>query len=61
MFDDILNSPVEGYEYIDPVHEYRGFWYFWDETWSSRMGPFESKELARNCLKRYVRKLNGEG
>ena len=28
-------------------------WYFWDETWSNRYGPFDSKEEADNHIEEY--------
>ncbi len=41
----------------DPVHAIRLghdlVWYFWDETWSNRHGPFKTKRLARTALKAY--------
>lgn len=37
----------------DPVHEDHGRWYFWDETWTSRHGPFPSEIVANSELDRY--------
>lgn len=37
----------------DPVHEAGGEWFFWDETWGERHGPFSSREVARSELARY--------
>lgn len=50
----------------DPVHylaervylgEYSGWeepgWYFWDETWADRIGPYITEEEARKELRRY--------
>lgn len=34
----------------DPVHEDEGQWWFWDETWADRMGPFVDEEAARKAL-----------
>lgn len=39
---------------IDPVHQENGSWYFWDETWAYRYGPYESKEKAREMLENYA-------
>ncbi len=44
----------------DPIHEEAGQWYFWDETWSERLGPFDTEEIARNKLKAYCERLNRE-
>lgn len=44
----------------DPVHEDEsGRWWFWDESWAWRLGPYESEEQAREELKRYVREVLG--
>jgi hypothetical protein len=45
---------------IDPVHEEDGKWYFWDETWADRHGPYDTEEIARAELKKYCDYLDGE-
>ncbi len=40
-----------------PVHKSNGEWYFWDETWSKRLGPFHTEGKARIGLAKYVRAL----
>ena len=30
-------------------------WYFWDETWATRYGPYDSETAARRALKYYGR------
>ena len=47
---EIVSEPV------DPVHQ---AWYFWDETWADRYGPFDTEEEARTQLDAYVKGLNG--
>ncbi len=37
----------------DPVHKDKDGWYFWDETWSSAVGPFDTEEKAREALNKY--------
>jgi len=32
-------------------------WYFWDETWSNRHGPYETEKEARAILGQYVKQL----
>ena len=32
-------------------------WYFWDETWSYKHGPFSTREEAVEALKNYARDL----
>ena len=38
----------------DPIHEHEGKWYFWDETWTERMGGYTEREKAERELVRYV-------
>jgi hypothetical protein len=39
---------------IDPIHQdTQGGWYFWDETWADRIGPFQSRDIAERALKDY--------
>jgi len=42
----------------DPVHEENGEWYFWNETWADRHGPFENEEAARKALAKYCEYLD---
>lgn len=39
----------------DPVHRYGEHWWFWDETWADRHGPYSDEQRARNALRAYVR------
>jgi hypothetical protein len=41
----------------NPIHEEGGRWYFWDETWSNRHGPYPSEVVANEELNKYVRYL----
>ena len=43
----------------DPVHEHNGKWYFWDESWSNRIGPYESEEEAARKLEQYCEQVLG--
>ncbi len=40
----------------DPVHRFKGEWYFYDET-GERTGPYETKEKARIGLRQYVESI----
>jgi hypothetical protein len=42
----------------DPIHSDEQGWYFWDETWVNKYGPFGSEAAARTELGRYVEHLN---
>lgn len=36
-------------------------WYFWDETWSTPFGPYETREETIKQLELYIKTaLNGE-
>lgn len=37
----------------DPVFEDNGQWFFWDETWTQFLGPFQSESNARDAAKEY--------
>lgn len=37
-----------------PVHEHEKKWYFWDETWTDRHGPYDTKAEAEIGLKLYA-------
>lgn len=39
----------------NPVHEEKDGWWFWNETWSHRYGPYRSKKEAIFQLKEYCR------
>lgn len=32
-------------------------WYFYDETWAFRFGPYDTEVVARHFLTRYVREV----
>ena len=38
---------------MDPVHEHNDKWYFWNETWSNRIGPYNTKTEATKALTKY--------
>lgn len=38
---------------VDPIFEDDGKWYFWDETWTSYLGPFPDESHARHGLEEY--------
>ncbi len=43
----------------DPIHEESGSWYFWDETWGYRHGPYATREEATKELDRYCKEVLG--
>lgn len=43
---------------MDPIHEENGQWYYWDETWAWRTGPFDTEAEAREDLMKYCEMLN---
>jgi hypothetical protein len=50
----------------DPVHfvacrdDVATGWYFWDETWASRFGPYGDEPKAREMLAKYVASKKAE-
>lgn len=44
----------------DPCHQQGELWYFWDETWADRVGPFADEQRCRRALYEYVLSLGGE-
>jgi hypothetical protein len=55
-----MGKSRELYENMEgkPIHKYKNLWWFYDECWSYRIGPFESRILAEMALRNYVRQLN---
>lgn len=46
----------------DPVHydEKEKAWFFYEEDWSHRQGPFATEALAREAVSRYAREYLAE-
>ena len=44
----------------DPVHydENEKAWFFYDETWTDRHGPFPTREKASEACSRYAKTLD---
>ena len=40
---------------MNPVHKCDGKWYFWLETWNNKIGPYNTKEEAKEALTRYCK------
>ena len=43
----------------DVVHKEDGRWWFWDETWSERIGPFKYKSDALRAARKYCEEVLG--
>lgn len=39
----------------DAVQRYEKGWYWYDETWAERFGPYDSEELARAACSNYAK------
>ena len=48
---------AEDIQGLTPLHEHDGKWYFWDEVWANRVGPFDTEKEAREALWEYARSL----
>ena len=44
--------PLEKY---NAVHKDKDGWYFWDETWADRYGPYKTEEECRQKLDNYCK------
>lgn len=45
----------------NPVHRGEdGKWYFWDEVWADRLGPYESEEAAVEAMRKYITEVLGD-
>ena len=44
----VLTEPT-----IEHGEEFLPGWYFWNETWSDRYGPYSTQEEAQNALDYY--------
>jgi hypothetical protein len=50
-----------GFNFLnDPLHMHGGKWWFWDETWADRHGPYPSRPVAKAALIAYCKELNGD-
>lgn len=41
----------------DPIHKYHGNWWFWNETWADRYGPYPNERTARERLNDYIKQM----
>lgn len=41
----------------NPVHEHDGAWWFWDEVWFNRVGPYATEQEAKDAIAEYAAKL----
>lgn len=41
----------------DPIHHDDEGWWFWEETWAHRSGPFTTEQEARQALDEYCEQL----
>ena len=39
--------------YLEPVEKIDGKWYYWDQTWSNKHGPYENAVEANKALLEY--------
>jgi len=54
---EISESPMSKNKGKNPIHQYEGKWWFWDECWSYREGPWTTKEDAERALSIYAQML----
>lgn len=52
---------MDATQYRDPVHvDPDGRWYFYDETWANRYGPYGSEAESRSQMQSYANWLNSQ-
>lgn len=51
--------PPNAKENFNPVHFHDGQWWFWDEVWQDRIGPFDSEEKANEGIRKYCIEVLG--
>jgi len=56
----MLNDPVHYLCEAERVYGYTINWYFWDEVWTNRIGPYRSEKDCRKALELYYKHLNRE-
>lgn len=39
----------------DPIHEEKGQWWFWDEVWCDKLGPYSTRVAAQQACEEYAR------
>lgn len=56
---EVENTLLElGYNKQDtPIHKNTDGWWFWDETWADRHGPFSTSIIANEELRKYCKEL----
>lgn len=52
-----MTNTIDNEGSTSPVHEENGQWYFWDETWADRYGPYPTREIAEQKCTEYCRQL----
>ena len=45
---------------LDAIHKYKGEWYFWNETFTKRIGSYVSKVGAKKARKDFLKELEEE-
>ena len=55
-----MTYTYQPYVPLDPVHNEEEKWYFYEETWSHRYGPYDTEQTARDELARYCLYLDGK-
>lgn len=53
----VLQPPTEVKAKGKILHEEGKQWYFWEETWAHRQGPFKTEADAEMALYDYCKKL----
>ena len=58
VLDKLVDEAVfEAEDEADPVRFEDGAWYWWDETWSDRTGPYDTRQQAVDACVEYCKIL----
>jgi hypothetical protein len=49
-FEEVMNGNAP-----NPIRQYKDGWYFWDEAWCDKYGPYKTKIEAQLALNKYIK------
>jgi hypothetical protein len=43
----------------EPIFQDQYGWWFWDEVWTDKFGPYHNQQTAKKAMERYFAHLSG--
>ena len=43
----------------EPIFQDQHGWWFWDEVWADKFGPYHDQQTAKKAMERYFAHLSG--